>query len=132
MKYLVDTHVLLWSLFEPNKLSKTAKSILVDPKNTIYVSSISFWEISIKYSLGKIQFKGVNPSSLPVTAVKMGFELLSLNPKVAASVHELSGNWHSDPFDRMLVGQALEQSLIMLSTDLKIALYSEEGLKVEW
>jgi len=132
MKFLLDTHVLLWTLFEPEKLSTKARQQLLNQKNTIYVSSISFWEISIKYGLGKIEFNGIDPSTFPDYAKKMGFELLLLNPDDAATVHKLKGTWHRDPFDRLLIWQALQQSLTMITRDEKIAQYHEEGLKLIW
>ncbi len=62
MKYLIDTHVLLWSLFDTSKLSKKVYGILLDIENEIYVSNITFWEISLKYGIGKLSLKNILPS----------------------------------------------------------------------
>lgn len=132
INYLLDTHTFLWTLFEPEKLSIKVRELLLNSQNTIYVSSISFWEISIKFSLGKITFEGVNPKQFTDYAQKMGFSLLSLAPEVAASVHDLKGTWHRDPFDRLLIWQAMNESLMLISKDSKIGLYKEEGLQVVW
>lgn len=132
ISYLLDTHTFLWALFEPEKLSEKVRALILNSQNTVYVSSVSFWEISIKYSLGKIAFEGVNPAKLTVFAQKMGFTLLALEPEIAATVHNLKGTWHQDPFDRLLIWQAINESLTILSKDSKVSLYKDEGLQVVW
>ncbi len=64
MKYLLDTHTLLWVLFEDEKLSKTAQEIIRSPENEIYVSLITYWEIALKYSIGKLELENITPEEI--------------------------------------------------------------------
>ena len=131
MKYLIDTHVLLWLLFRPNKLLATQLSILVDPENTIYVSSISFWEISLKYGLGKLDLSGVLPKDLPEYAKKMDIKVLDIQVEEFATYYQLpSIKKHKDPFDLMLIWQAINNNLVLVSVDSKFRAYLDHGLKL--
>ncbi len=132
MNYLLDTHVFLWSLLETERLSKKTVEILEDPKNNIFVSALTFWEISMKYVLGKIELDQINPSQLPDMAAKLAFGILELRAEDARNYHTIVGKWHRDTFDRMLILQAMENNLILISKDEDIGKYAEEGLKVEW
>lgn len=131
MKYLIDTHVLLWLLFKPTKVSAAKLSLLKDPENEIYISSISFWEISLKYGLGKLDLSGVLPQDLPELALKMGITILDIDAKQLAGYHQLPDvNKHKDPFDRMLIWQAICNNLVLVSVDSKFRGYLEFGLKL--
>lgn len=130
MKYLIDTHIFLWSLFSPGKISRHAAKILKDPGNRIMVSTITFWEISLKYSLNKLELEGITPDELPEFASKMNFELLSLNAEDAASFYHLPRTTHKDPFDRMLIWQAIREKMVLISKDSKIEAYEDYGLKI--
>ena len=130
MKYLIDTHIFLWSLFSPGKISRHAAKIIKDPANRIIVSTITFWEISLKYSLNKLELEGITPDELPEFASKMNFELLSLNAAEAASFYHLPRITHKDPFDRMLIWQAIREKMVLISKDSKIEAYEDYGLKV--
>lgn len=132
MNYLIDTHCFLWSLFSPGKLNQRVADVLKDGSNTIHVSAVSFWEISIKHAIGKLTLKGVTPSQLPGSARAANYELLPLSSEEAASFHGLPIEKHRDPFDRMLAWQAIERSMILLSRDGSLAQYCEQGLRVEW
>ena len=132
MKYLIDTHVLIWALFEPQKLSPEVKEVLYDIQNTIYVSVVSFWEISLKYGLGKILLKNVLPDELPHYAQESGFELLELDPEVVASFYRLPRTPHKDPFDRLLIWQCICEKIILISKDTQIDTYKEFHLKTLW
>ena len=132
MNYLLDTHVVLWSLLESDNISKIATEIIENPKNNIFVSTLSFWEISMKYSLGKIELTGTNPSKIPEMISKLGFNIIELNAEEASNYHLISGKWHRDPFDRMLIAQALKNDLTLITKDEHIAKYAQEGLKVIW
>jgi len=116
----------------PGKLSQLAKTALLDPGNEVYVSSVSFWEISLKYALGKLDLMGVEPSDLPETAMKMGYNLLHMTSFEASSFHRLPIASHRDPFDRMLVWQAITQSKTLISRDADVAEYKRCGLRVLW
>lgn len=132
MNYLLDTHTLIWSILDTNKLSIKSKGLIEDPKNLIVVSPINFWEISLKYSLGKLELKGVTPDEIYDLAVETGFDLINLSPKETSTYHNLKGDWHRDPFDRMLIWQAINRELILISKDKVMGNYQEDGLKTVW
>lgn len=132
MIYLLDTHALIWSIINPDKLSKVAHKIIEDQKNTILVSSISFWEISLKYSLHKIELDQISPEQFPGLAKEIGFDLIPLMPDEVSGYHQLKGSWHKDPFDKMLIWQAIQRNIPLISKDENIAKYSAEGLKIIW
>lgn len=132
MKYLLDSHTMLWALCDHRKLSTKVKNILEDPHHEIFVSAVTFWEISLKFSLGKLYMRGLTPNDLPKAVVDAGFALLPLQPQEAASYHEFNADRHRDPFDRMLIQQAILNKLILLSKDKNVAQYQSTGLKVIW
>lgn len=132
MNYLLDTHTFLWSIFESKKLSKKAKSIICDPGNTIYVSLITFWEISLKHSVGKLELENISPEALPRVSKEAGFKTLRLSEKEVASFHKLPKIEHKDPFDRLIIWQAINRNLILVSKDRKLSLYKKSGLQVTW
>lgn len=129
MSYLLDTHCFLWSLFAPQKLSQRARQVIADSSNTVAVSSVSFWEIALKFALGKLELKGVTPEDLPAAAQSMGLQLLSLDPITAAGAGRLGRERHQDPFDRMLIWQAVRHDLVLVSHDRQIGQYASLGLK---
>jgi PIN domain nuclease of toxin-antitoxin system len=132
MSYLLDAHTLIWTIIEPEKLSDKVTHLLENPKNDILVSSVTFWEISLKYSLGKLDLQGIVPDDLPKIAQEMGFGYLPLIPEDASRYYSLKADWHRDPFDRMLIWQAINNDLTLLSKDRIVAQYSSIGLKVIW
>jgi PIN domain nuclease of toxin-antitoxin system len=131
MNYLIDTHVLLWSLFQPAKLKKGTRDILCDTESTIYVSSVSLWEISLKYSLKKLELSKISPDELPAAIVQSGFTMLPLEHLEAASFHFLiKTKAHLDPFDRMIIWQAIRHDMILVSEDRQFRDYVSVGLKL--
>ena len=130
MNYLIDTHIFLWSLFSPRKISRHAAKIIEDSGNRVFVSTITFWEISLKFSINKLELEGITPDELPEFASKMNFELLSLSAEDAASFYHLPKITHKDPFDRMLIWQAIREKMVLISKDSKIAAYADYGLKI--
>jgi len=131
--YLLDTHSFLWSIDETDKLSSTAFEVILNPENTIYVSSITFWEISVKMALKKLSLKNYNALDLlKIAQETMKFSLLSLLPVEAATFCQLPPTQHKDPFDRMLIWQAISQDYILISRDSQFTIYSEYGLKTLW
>ncbi|NUO00234.1 MAG: type II toxin-antitoxin system VapC family toxin [Saprospiraceae bacterium] len=131
-KYLLDSHVLLWSVFEVGKIPKQVQDIIKSPENVVFVSSVSLWEISLKYRLGKLDFFNFDPVNLPQICSQMQYELLPLESVAASSDHMLKSNVHKDPFDRMLIRQAIQQGLTLLSADALVEQYTVEGLQVFW
>jgi PIN domain nuclease of toxin-antitoxin system len=132
MKYILDTHVLLWLLTNPKELSDNVKSIIENPKNEITVSAISFWEISLKFSIGKLTLENFIPEDFYQASVKMGFNLIPIKPEVTQSFHHLNVFYHRDPFDRMLIWQAITENYTLITKDSTINLYKTEGLKTIW
>jgi PIN domain nuclease of toxin-antitoxin system len=131
MKYLADTHVLLWSFFEPEHLSKTTQAILLDEDNAIYYSPISLWEISIKYGLNKLQLGGMEPEEFYEVLDESYFLCKPVEPFLAITNFRLPRH-HQDPFDRFLIWEAIKNDYILLSADKAIAGYAQDGLKVAW
>jgi PIN domain nuclease of toxin-antitoxin system len=132
MKYILDTHVFLWSLFNPDKLSKSSIQTIVSQENSIAVSVITFWEISLKYSIGKLDLSGVKPDELPGFAYKTGFEITQVNPDEVATFYKLPRLGHRDPFDRLLIWQAIQQKRVLISKDNSFGEYKEYGLQMHW
>jgi PIN domain nuclease of toxin-antitoxin system len=130
MKYLLDTHILIWSLIDTKKLSKTVKDILENPKNMIYVSSVNFWEISIKNSLGNLEINNLKPDELIFYCEEMGLKLIDLTVKETATLYKLSVEHHKDPIDRILIWQAIKNDFTFISDDKNVKKYVSEGLKV--
>ena len=130
MNYLVDTHIFLWTILSSKLVPKKIKSILSDPENNKYLSVITLWEISLKFSLGKLDLKGALPDKLPSVAENTGFELLNINKEIASSFYKLPIVKTKDPFDRMLAWQAINSDLILLTADSSFADYKKAGLKI--
>ena len=124
MKLLLDTHIFLWALSEPNRLSQKQVIEMEDPTNTVYVSSISITEIAIKASLGKLELV-FDPLD---AAEKSGFEMLNFSAKDALILTDLPFH-HRDPFDRMLITQAISHKLIIATQDSIIDQYDCRTLK---
>ena len=133
MRYLLDTHVILWLAYEPHKLSPTVKEILLHEETEIYLSAISFWEISLKFQSGKLDLRGHNPESLK-TGFEQHFEFQELDLRLAEALtfYKLESMVHKDPFDRMLIWQALHHDLTVITDDENIKRYREFGLHVVW
>jgi PIN domain nuclease of toxin-antitoxin system len=119
MRVLLDTHVLLWALGSPLKLSKETRK-LIDTSG-VYVSAASIWEISIKASLGKLD---ADPGEIIAAIEPAGLTLLPILAEHAAKVAKLPPR-HKDPFDRMLIAQALSEPMILLTNDDALRDYSE-------
>ncbi len=130
MIYLLDTHYMLWAIADTKKLSKGIKDIITNPDHTIVVSTISFWEISLKSSIGKLQITGIEPEELPTACTQMGFEIEHLSAKDSSTYHKLQATYHKDPFDRMLIWQAIHNNYTLISADGNVKKYTTEGLKV--
>ncbi len=130
MNYLVDTHIFLWSVFSPAKISRRVRALLLDPKLTKYVSVVTFLEISLKFSLGKIDLKGVIPDMLLQVARETGFEILPLDAETASSFYRLPKIVNKDPFDRMLVWQSIVKDYTLLTSDKDFVAFKAHGLKI--
>jgi PIN domain nuclease of toxin-antitoxin system len=130
MKLLLDTHTFLWAAFSPRKLSARARSALIDQENEVAVSSLSFWEVSLKFSLGKITLEGCTPDELPTVAQEMQFAILQTDATDMASFHALPRTAHKDPFDRLLLAQAQVEGMTLLTADEAVGRYGSPALQV--
>jgi len=115
---LLDTHALLWWLADDAGLSRAARASIGDPNHIVYVSAVTAWEISIKRALGKLDA----PSDLAAAVSASGFQELPITIAHAMAAGQLP-NMHSDPFDRMLVAQAMLENLTLVTRDERIASY---------
>ena len=132
MNLLLDTHGFLWSLFTPEKLSKGALRQIQSPVNDVAVSVVTFWEISLKYSLGKLELTGIEPEELPDFADKMNLEILLLTASEASSFHKLPRLSHKDPFDRIIIWQAIHRRMTLVTKDRDFGGYRNVGLRTFW
>jgi PIN domain nuclease of toxin-antitoxin system len=118
-------------VFDPDSIEKEKLEILKNPKNKIFIASISFWEISVKYRLGKLELSGLNPEELPKLAKKMGLEVLEIDKDTMASFYKLPRmDTHKDPFDRIIIWKCINENLILIPQDRKFSEYQEFGLRV--
>lgn len=132
MSYLLDTHALLWALFDPSRLGKKSAVSIRNPGVTVSVSVVSFWEISLKYATGKLELSGVTPDAFPAIVRQSGFDILPITATDAATFHHLPRMEHKDPFDRLIIWQAISHKLTLISQDSAFAAYRKLGLKVLW
>lgn len=119
MKLLLDTHVLLWWLNTPSHLDPAAEAAISDGSNEIFVSAASIWEVAIKRSTGRL----VIPMPLTSTMTKAGIAELPIRWNHVRRVARLPDH-HRDPFDRMLVAQALEERLVIVTRDPLVSRYA--------
>ncbi len=125
MRILLDTHALLWALAAPARLPAAARHAIQTAENDVYASLASAWEIAIKVALGRLDF---DVQSMEGSLAASGIQALAINLQHIVRVAELPRH-HGDPFDRMLVAQALCESLTLVSRDRELAKY---GVKLLW
>jgi PIN domain nuclease of toxin-antitoxin system len=127
MKLLLDTHVLLWALLEPQKLSVELRNTLEDSDNILLVSAASAWEIATKWRLGKLQ----HARSVVENYAMALHRLAAVDLPISTAVARRAGLWdvpHRDPFDRLLAAQAMADELVLASTDPAFSQF--EGLAI--
>jgi len=122
MNILLDTHTFLWFLGGSPELSKQARTLIENPKYEKYISIASFWEIAIKNSLGKLTLD-VPFAELKAEAVKNGFQILPITFEDTLQLTTLPF-LHRDPFDRIIISQAKENNLTLISLDSNFAQYN--------
>jgi len=122
VRLLLDTHIAIWSVAASHRIKLPARALLVDPANTIVVSAVSIWEIAIKYPLGK----ATAPPFTADVAIRLfsnaGYELLDVTPAHAAGVAALP-RLHGDPFDRLLLAQAMVEPMRLMTADPLVFAY---------
>lgn len=125
--YLLDTNALLYFLYDSTKLSKKASDIIYLDNEKIHVSIASFWEIAIKSSIGKLVIKS-SISRIAETCEKEQFEILSIKPLHLDNIRQLP-LIHGDPFDRLIISQAITENLVIITKDGMIPQYD---IKTIW
>ena len=123
MRLMLDTHALIWALEGSRRLSKAARRAIEKPDNEILVSAVSAWEIAIKKAMGKLQV----PDDLVEAIDDAGFLRKPLGFAEAKRLQKLPAH-HTDPFDRMLICHAMEESCAIVTKDAQIARYAVETL----
>ena len=122
MTILIDTHVFLWAILEPHRLSASMCRRLVDPDNQLFLSTVSIWEISTKYAIKKLPL-AIAPDILIPQQMKMqGILPLPFNVEHALQAHQLPLH-HRDPFDRMLVAQSRVEGIPIMTADRALKAY---------
>lgn len=122
--YLLDTHVLLWYASDDNQLNANVRQVLLSSTLPVYISDVSWWEIAIKNSIGKLPLR-TSLASLIADMRARGFEALTITAQHLIRVNELAfpSSGHRDPFDRLLIAQAQTEGLVLLTQDGKFKDY---------
>ena len=129
MRYLLDTHTVLWMRENNPRLNRAKwESIFYSPDNEIFVSIASLWEMTIKQSLGKLDFEGSIEDFAADLEMRHGFTLLPIVPTDLSRLQNLPHH-HGDPFDRLLIAQALEQGATAVTNDRN---WKKYRCKAQW
>ena len=132
-QYLLDTHTFIWSIVDKNKLSEIALKTVQDSNNQLFISAVSFWEIAIKHSKGKLDLENFHIQNLLDYCRRLMIKQIPLLPEEAINYSNFPfAENHKDPFDRMLIYQCIANNYILVSKDSKMAVYKENGLKCIW
>lgn len=127
MKYLIDTQILIWMIIDIQKIPDNINKIIKDSRNEIFVSSVSIWEIAIKKSIGKLTFP-FELKKIREVIKNMNINILDINTEHLINVAELPFH-HKDPFDRLIISQAMIDKLPIISSDNNFPLYN---IKIIW
>lgn len=130
MRLLLDTHTFLWAVSEPSRVPAKARRAIEDKTNQAFVSAIGLWEITIKVRIGKLDLGW--DDDLITAALNAGIEPLPLTPEESATYGEFTEPSHNDPFDRMLIWQAIQRGMILVSGDPEFKKFKSEGLRLLW
>jgi PIN domain nuclease of toxin-antitoxin system len=121
LNLLLDTHLLLWVAGEPGKLTEATRGLIEDPRHALFFSAVSLWEIAIKRGLGRDDFR-VEPRLLRHGLRENGYSELAITSEHAIATEGLP-HLHKDPFDRLLIAQALTEGITLLTADPIVAQY---------
>lgn len=127
MRLLLDTHAFIWWAIQKERLSPTAIGLCEDRNNDLYLSMVSLWEMQLKTQLGKLQFKLSLNELIEAQQRINGLQLLSIEPQHIYALGQLPFH-HKDPFDRLLVAQAITESLPLISADPTLSAYPAQIL----
>lgn len=132
MRLLLDTHALVWFLTEPKKLPPKTLKLIERPETAVWFSALSLWELSHKFSLGKLRLKNLSPEDIAHEAKEQHFDLLTLSETDALGFRNVPRHLHHDPFDRMLIWQAIQRDLTLVSAETGLNEYRQLGLRWLW
>ena len=121
MKLLLDTHVLLWAVASSRRLSRAARRLIEVPENEVFYSAANLWEIAIKSGLGRSDFR-IDVEAFHAALPESGLAELPIRAAHAVAIQKLP-DIHRDPFDRMLIAQALTEPLVLVTNDALLAKY---------
>lgn len=128
MRLLLDTHALLWFVWNHPNLSATGHTLISDPNNTLFLSAASIWEIAIKVGIGKLTLTDPYDVFMNQAIRTTGLTLLPIEVRYATALTALPKH-HGDPFDRMMIAQALMEKMSLLSAD---AVFDAYGVSRHW
>ncbi len=128
MQLLLDTHIALWAITDDDRLAKSAKNLIVNDRNQIWVSAVSIWEIAIKYRLARGDMP-IGSEEATAYFKASGFMLLAIQPEHAIATESLPSH-HQDPFDRLLIAQSLQEPMRLITHDSMLAKYSDTVILV--
>lgn len=128
MRLLLDTHAFLWLVFEKNRLSSLTSMLCMDPSNTLLVSVVSLWEIVMKQQAGKLTLQSSLSDALEEQQLENGVQVLPMRLPHVLYVEQLPLH-HKDPFDRLLIAQAITEKATFVSQDSVVSAYP---LQVLW
>ena len=129
MRILLDTQHLLWLFIEPEKISAKNKYLLTDEENEICYSPVSLWEISIKYGIGKLKLNNATPEVLKQEIERSFLVRKELTDNELTTSYHLPKE-HNDPFDLLLIWQAIQSNMAFMTSDSKAKFYKDYGLQV--
>lgn len=116
MRYLLDTVVWVWSVWEPERISRKAREVMDDLEQEIFLSAVTAWEVAIKSGSGKLVLPEAPASYVPRRMIEQGLRPLQVSHQHALAVFSLA-NHHRDPFDRLLIAQAQIENMVLISSD---------------
>ena len=119
-------------MFEDEKLSGKARKTIQNPHNEILVSIISYWEIALQYGLGKLSLSGITPEELVIKEKEIDIDTLAIKENEAMSFYRLPKLIHKDPFDRLIIWQAINNNIPLITKDKPMTDYLPLGLKILW
>ena len=128
MNLLLDTHVALWAITDSPRLAARARDLISSPRSSVWISAATIWEITIKHGLGRGDMPVSGHDALGYLR-DSGYRLLAIEPEHAAAIAELPPH-HQDPFDRMLIAQALTEPMRLITHDATVARYSDSIIAV--
>ena len=123
MNLLLDTHVALWAITDDERLSAMARDLIQSPRNAVWISAASVWEIAIKHTLARENMPISGKEALEYFR-QAGYLFLAIQPEHGAAVEDLAAH-HQDPFDRLLVAQALTEPMRLVTHDAMVGRYSD-------